>query len=434
MRPRGIERKPAMTDEKLILIVDDESFNRDIAARLVKKMGHKSVEFSSGQEILDDLDNYNPDLILLDIHMPAMNGLEVLKRLRRVSDKSELPILMITADSDPDAVVKAFELGANDYVTKPINSKTLRSRIGTHFQLSDASKQIKQFAEGAERLVAQCTIDLQRQNEELAREVKLRMAAEEVLLEQKLAAEKENKAKSEFFTVLTHELKTPLNIAIGFADLIANNEEKQIGLEQCREYGTYISTSANQLLNIVEDILTMSSYDIGKLELKESEVNIGSVIRAALGRTKPCPSEKNIDIAIDCPDEIALICDQKKIQRALVNILSNAVKFSPAETSCQVKAEILDNMEIRISVSDQGVGVSPHSIEQIMQPYQQNSAGLNRTHEGLGLGLPVARAILDLHGASMGIDSVPEKGTTVFVTFPPDRTLIQSLTSVQKIA
>ncbi len=425
--------KPRGTNQ-LIFIVDDEAFNRDIAARHLKKMGYLSKEFADGAAALKALETQTPDLMLLDIHMPGMSGLEVLAAARLSTSKGETPILMVTADSNPDSVVQAFELGANDYVTKPIDSRTLGARIDTHLQLSAATKQIRAFAEGAEKIVAEQEIDLQKRNDDLVREIRLRMSVESALREAKSRAEEENKGKSEFLALMTHELITPLHVALGFAELISSDKQELIGPAQYREYAGHIAVSTRQLLSIVKDMLALVKHDIGTLCLNESELSLSEVIGRAVTEARPCHEEAGVKFEIECPAAIELLGDRFLITRALASLVSNAVKFSGKGSRCVIAASATAEGGVRIRIADNGLGFDVSRLAHLSSPFRQNSTGLTRSHQGLGIGIPLAKAVFDLHEASMKITSAPGVGTTIDIAFPAHRALTASHQSDQRIA
>lgn len=416
-----------------IFIVDDEALNRDIAARHLKRLGVQTREFPDGQSALAAIADGVPDMMLLDIHMPAMNGLQVLAKAREFASKSEFPILMVTADSNPDSVVEAFELGANDYVTKPIDARTLRVRVDTHLQLSAAMRQIREFAEGAEKIVAEQAVDLQRRNEDLMREISLRMETETQLRQAKRIAEDENRAKSEFLALITHELVTPLHITVGFADLIAA-ENDSISPAQQRDYARHIANSAKQLLGLVKDMLALVKHDTGRLVVNESEISLVEILKAAVAECRPRPEESGVDIKIDCVGEPEILGDRFLIGRAFTGIISNAVKFSGRGSTCAISASLRDDGGISVRVVDNGIGFDARRLSEMLRPFRQSSEGLARTHQGLGVGLPLSKAVFGLHDATMSIDSAPGKGTSVLIEFPAHRTLSNFVTAPRQRA
>jgi signal transduction histidine kinase len=424
----------APKEKETVFVVDDEAFNRDIAARYLKKMGYEARQFPDGPSVLQALKSGTPDLILLDIHMPGMNGLEVLAEARQATSKSELPILMVTADSNPDSVVQAFELGANDYVTKPIDSRTLGARIDTHLHLSAATKQVKAFAEGAEKIVAEQAIDLQKRNDDLVREIRLRMQVEAELREAKRRAEEENKGKSEFLALITHELITPLHVSLGFAELISADHQDAMGPAQYREYAGHIAVSARQLLRVVKDMLALVKHDTGKLSLNESELSIRELLQRALNETRPNNIEAGVEVEIDCAPELELLGDRFLMTRAFSSLLSNAVKFSHKGAKCSVSAALRPDQSVEIKFNDEGIGFDVSQLPFLASPFRQSSTGTTRTHQGLGIGVALAKAVFDLHQAAMAVESQVGKGTTVSVVFPASRTLSAARPQLQRLA
>lgn len=420
--------------KQLVFVVDDEAFNRDIACRHLKKMGYDSREFRDGPGILQAMSVQTPDLILLDIHMPGMNGLEVLQHLRRSTSKGELPILMVTADSNPESVVQAFEFGANDYVAKPIDSRTLGARIETHLQLSQATKQVRAFAEGAEKIVAEQAVDLQKRNDDLVREIRLRLQVEAELRDAKRRAEEENKGKSEFLALITHELITPLHVALGFAELIAADRNDQNGPAQHRDYAGHIAVSARQLLSVVKDMLALVKHDTGKLTINESELSLNELLHRALADARPNHEEAGVRFEIDCPADLELLGDRFLMTRAFACLFSNAVKFSQSGARCVVAVAVAPDRSIEVKIVDEGIGFDAARLPQLASAFRQNSTGLTRTHQGLGIGIPLAKAVFDLHGAAMTFESAAGRGTSVRIAFPAHRALAASVSTYQRAA
>ncbi len=421
-------------DPPTVFIVDDEAYNRDIAARYVSKLGMRTKEFESGAAVVDALSERIPDLMLLDIHMPGMNGLEVLEKARELGPKTDFPILMVTADSDPDSVVEAFELGANDYVTKPIESRTLRARLEAHLYLSIANRQNREFAEGAERLIADRELDIQKRNEDLVREVTLRMTTEEELREAKRLVEGENRAKSEFLALLSHELITPLHVALGFADLIGSDANDPVSLEQSQEYARHISSSMRQLLATMKDMLTLARHDVGKLNISEAEIALSTLLEQAVDGASEIQPDAGVKVEVDCEPGVELLGDRVLLLRGVTGIVSNAIKFSHKGAVCQVSASVRGDGGVSLVVRDQGVGFDTDKIDDLLKPFRQSSSGLDRRHQGIGVGLPLAKAVLEKHGATMKFTSKPGVGTEVTLAFPAYRTLSVGRSHVQQAA
>jgi signal transduction histidine kinase len=233
---------------------------------------------------------------------------------------------------------------------------------------------------------------------------------------------------------MTHELITPLHVALGFAELIAADKQESIGPAQYRDYAGHIAVSARQLLSIVKDMLALVKHDIGKLTLNESELSLAETLGRAITESRPNHQEAGVAVEVACPPEIELLGDKFLVTRAFASVISNAVKFSGSGSRCVISAMEGDGGTVRVRISDNGSGFDVSELERLSSPFRQNSTGLTRSHQGLGIGIPLAKAVFDLHQASMKISSAAGTGTTVEVVFPAHRALTSSSHSVQRIA
>ncbi len=366
----------------LICVVDDDPSALDLACRFLQRGGYESQPFPDGESFLDALagERVEPSMLLLDYHMQGLNGFDVLKTVRASHSKDELPVVMVTADANPSIIVAALESGANDYITKPYNAKVLCARITTQLQLAQALRQSRQSAD-EER--------------------------------------KRNIEKSEFLALLTHELKTPLHQIGGFADLIANNA--QTTLEHCRAHAQMILDCNKRMTSLVDDLLLLSSFDLGRAVVREEEGPLSALINDAVDMCHLRCVERRVNIDVSCAPDIMFSGDQKKMRNALAKLVDNAVKFSPKGGACKVEAEMRPEHHVRVRVTDTGAGMDTENLSIALQPYKQGSGGLSRSHEGLGIGLPLAQFILALHGASLDIKSEVGTGAVVDVIIPPER-------------
>lgn len=242
--------------------------------------------------------------------------------------------------------------------------------------------------------------------------------------EAKRVAEVANHAKTEFLANMSHELRTPLNAVIGFSELIAEEVMGPVGSEVYKEYSRDIRASGEHLLEIINEILDLSKIEAGRMTLDEQAFAVERVVASSLRLVRERANANGIaltsEVAPAMPD---LRGDERMIRQMMTNFLSNAVKFTPENGKVHVRARCLDDGSIEISVSDTGIGMSPEHMETAMLPFRQVSSSLARKHEGTGLGLPLAKAFIDLHGGKLDVDSELEVGTTVRVTFPAARSI-----------
>ena len=247
----------------------------------------------------------------------------------------------------------------------------------------------------------------------------------EVTLEVAEAARREavtaSQAKSEFLANMSHELRQPLNAIIGFSDLMKAETFGPLGNETYREYAADINFSGTHLLEIINDILDVVRYESGRMELKEEIVDIDKVISEALRLVAPQALQGQVEVEWrqPLPDRPPLHCDRVRLRQMLVNILSNAVKFTRPGGSVEITVELVDGLHF--VVSDTGIGIRLEDIARVTTPFGQVASAYARDRQGTGLGLALTKALIEAHGGRLSLDSTPGVGTTVRLSFPPER-------------
>jgi len=231
-----------------------------------------------------------------------------------------------------------------------------------------------------------------------------------------------NDAKSAFLAAMSHELRTPLNAIIGFSDIIRQLPSKSQFDDQIREYGDDINRAGHHLLALINDILDLSKVEAGKEQLQEAELDIRAIVHEAAGMVSEAANRKRIvlDLCI-AEDGNSLIADERKLRQMLINLLSNAVKFTEAGGRVSVRAGNGGEAGYEIQVVDEGIGIAPEDIPRAFSKFEQIDNGIARGHEGTGLGLPLTKALVELHGGSIELRSAVGSGTTVTLRFPADR-------------
>tara|TARA_R110000824_G_scaffold366730_1_gene555450 strand:- start:48157 stop:49983 length:1827 start_codon:yes stop_codon:yes gene_type:complete len=243
------------------------------------------------------------------------------------------------------------------------------------------------------------------------------------LSEAQRAAEFANRTKTEFLSNMSHELRTPLNAILGFSEMISLCTFGPIGTKYL-EYAKDIHTSGKLLLDLVNDVLDLSKLEAGKLELHASDINIGSLIDNCVTLLEGRAAEGMVELRLDLrPDLPLLRADERSVKQVVLNLLSNAVKFSPVDGIVSVGAGVDAQGSIFLTVTDQGVGMTPEEIEIAFAPFGQVDSNVARKHEGTGLGLPICRSLMELHDGELTVESAPGKGTKLAARFPADRTL-----------
>lgn len=257
---------------------------------------------------------------------------------------------------------------------------------------------------------------------DLGQMVDLRNGELKILRRTQAAAEAADRAKTEFLALMSHELRTPLNAILGFSEIVKSGDKRWVSEEKTTEYASAIHSASLHLLNVINDILDLAKIESGEIELSESRVELASVIERAVGLIRQRSKEKQqvLSVEVDVPSPI-LIGDERLILQILINILSNAVKFTDHRGQITVFVCVSPSGGLDVGVRDNGVGIAPENIGVVMQPFGQLRSNSAVTHEGTGLGLPLTGRFAELHGASVEIESALAEGTTVTVRFPPDR-------------
>ncbi|MHA1536133.1 MAG: ATP-binding protein, partial [Alphaproteobacteria bacterium] len=233
-----------------------------------------------------------------------------------------------------------------------------------------------------------------------------------------------SKAKSDFLANMSHELRTPLNAVIGFSEIMSGELLGPVGTPQYKQYAADIHHSGSHLLSLINDILDLSKIEAGKMELHEETVDFMNIVESAVRLIGERVTEAKLTLKVDLEDDFpSLFVDERAQKQILLNLLTNAVKFTDPGGSIVVSARFVKKNGVAISVSDNGLGMVPEDIEKALAPFGQVDSAMTRKHAGTGLGLPLVKSLVELHGGELHIDSKPGMGTQVTFTLPPDRVL-----------
>lgn len=257
----------------------------------------------------------------------------------------------------------------------------------------------------------------------LLHDITERKKARQLLLAAKDEAESANRAKSEFLANMSHELRTPLNAILGFSEVIRSQVLGPVGIAKYVEYADDVHRSGEHLLEIISDILDVARIDAGQISLEEDIVSVEELIESSVMLIRERAGAGELDLALELPPDMpSIMCDRRKIKQIVINLLSNAVKFTERGGRVSVGARIdVGSGEAVIEVRDSGVGMAVEDVPRVMEPFTQIASPMTRQHEGTGLGLPLVKKLVELHGGSIDMETAPGEGTTVRVRLPASR-------------
>ncbi|MCW5771511.1 MAG: PAS domain S-box protein [Rhodospirillaceae bacterium] len=247
---------------------------------------------------------------------------------------------------------------------------------------------------------------------------------EERLKEAKAHAEAASATKSTFLANMSHELRTPLNAIIGFSEIMDRQMFGRVGVPRYQDYIRDIRDSAQHLLRLIEDILDLSKAEAGKMEIDETDIDLGGSIRSACLMLRERAMRGGVTLQEEVPAELpSFRGDRRRIRQVLLNLVSNAVKFTPKGGAVVVSAASNAAGGLELRVSDTGIGISADDLQRVFEPFVQIGRAKELSGEGTGLGLPLCKELVELHGGTIALESEVGRGTIVTASFPPERTV-----------
>ncbi|MHB8587466.1 MAG: hybrid sensor histidine kinase/response regulator [Candidatus Dormibacteraceae bacterium] len=355
-----------------VLIVDDSEDDIEMLQRFLG--GEDTVirgltDSTQAEQIFNE---FEPDLVLLDLHMPQPDGLEILRRIRDARTRlGFLPVLVLTGDVGRVARNNALDLGADDFLTKPLDRQEVVLRVRN-------------------------LLSTRRLHVELARAYR---------------------HKSEFLASMSHELRTQLSSVIGFSELLISDTTNRFDEPRRLKFLAQINSSGRYLLDLTSDILDLAKIEAGQSVLRIEDVLIADVVSGVTSAIEPLAAKKTIRIETELTAAGHVPADAGKLKQMLLNLVSNAVKFTPEGGRVTIAAQRFAEA-VEISVTDTGIGIAESDREQLFEEFRQIDSDVAREHHGTGLGLALTKRFVELHGGQISLTSEVGKGSVFTLSLP----------------
>jgi signal transduction histidine kinase/DNA-binding response OmpR family regulator len=529
-----------------VLVIDDEPTNLNVLIDCLEGVNFEIFAAEDGESALEMLDYIDPDIILLDVMMPGMNGFETCRRLKENPQTKDIPVIFMTALSDTADKVQGFAAGAVDYVIKPIRYEEVLARISTHLTIRNLQLELQRANDELEERVADRTrrlkliatlsrqlnelLDLEQLLKNLADQLKKSLGYQCVtiyLLEEesgdlvltkgcgqhlaapiarysigqglvgqtaqtrqpsqshrgaetansgwtqlavplskggqllgvlevqstspdpfspedvsmlaaiadqasiaidnaRLLAEREetitqleelDEAKTEFMNMISHELRTPMSVMLGFSELLLANLRGELP-EPVRDDVQVVHKTGKHLLELINQVIYITEIEAGGLKLAPTPLEAHIVIHDVIANTQALMKERALELVLDMPAGLPpILADQSRLHQILVSLVKNAIKFSDDGGTVTLRANVTGNA-VRFAVIDTGVGISPDKQQVIFEPFKQVDMSARREYGGIGLGLTLCKGLVELHGGEIGVTSTEGSGAEFYFTIP----------------
>jgi len=374
-----------------VLHIEDDPHSRRLVEKLLVAAGHEVIDTASGLEGIRLATEIEPDLVLVDINVPDLDGYEVTLRLKGMRHLAGVPVVAITAEGDRQT---SLAVGADGFIGKPIDARRF-------------AETIERFLQGhRERGDDSCEIKLREQSSRIVERLENKVKA---LVEANARLEEMARLRREFLQNVSHELATPMTPVVGYLKLLLDEELGPLTELQAKCLRS-IEQSTQRLRGVVDNLLDVSALETGRMHFYDRAYDFFGLVGEAIEEARPALDRKGIRLAVEVPAEASPARgDPDKLRRALVHVLDNAAKFAPQGGEVAVGATSLgDRYEVRIL--DGGPGIEPTDRQRIFEPFVQVDGSPTRRHGGVGLGLAFARRVTVALGGGIEVGEPPSEG------------------------
>ncbi len=354
-----------------VLVVDDITKNLQVVGTMLRNAGYEVMPTTSGAQALERVRAQLPDLILLDLMMPEMDGLEVCRRLKADAATRQIPVIFLTASNEMEHLVSGFEVGAVDYVTKPFNPPELLARVQTHVELRQARERLREM----------------------------------------------NEEKNEFMGIAAHDLRNPLSAIQGYAEMVVEDAQAMAHRE-LQGNGERIRETAKRMAEMVQNLLDANRIERGELQLNLAPTDLGPALNSVVESQQPHATAKQQTIQLEVSTTPALaLVDPGITVQVLENLVSNAVKYSPPGKNIFVRLQP-SATAVRCQVQDEGPGLSAEDQKKLFGKFARLSAKPTGGEHSTGLGLSIVKKMVEAMNGKVWCESELGHGAKFIVEFP----------------
>ncbi|BDU70378.1 hypothetical protein GETHOR_24790 [Geothrix oryzae] len=380
-----------------LLVVDDADSNREVMTRILEREGHEVATAVDGAEGLAKLRSGTYDLVLLDVMMPGIDGIQVIQVMHEDERLKRIPVIMLSALHEQETILKCIQLGAQDYLPKPINQQLLKARIAASLEKKRLQDLEQQYTQQVESISAQ----LKAANEQLLRA---------------------NQLKSRFLATAAHDLKNPLGGIVLLSDGIRMEAEAGGSYARIATQAGRVHDVVQKMVHIINGLLDATVQEMGEVSPCFEVTDLGELIHRVIQENELYAASKDIRLhgpasAAGCRGAV----DGTRLAQAIDNLVNNAIKYSPSGREVRVELGLQAagaGRRARIEVRDQGPGFTPADLERAFEPFQRLSALPTGGEYSTGLGLSIVKQMVELHGGQVWIESEPGQGAAFVVEIP----------------
>ena len=370
-----------------ILHIEDDPANRLLVRKLLAPAGMEVIDAADGIEGIRRACEERPDLVLVDIAIPGLDGYEVTLRLRAEPALESVPIVAITAEGNRDT---SLAVGCDGFLQKPIDARTFAGTIQGY------------LGGRRERAAPRVTDEhLRAQSQKIVGHLEAKLAelsgANQRLLDM-------DQARREFYRNISHELATPMTPIIGYVRLLADGELGPLNAAQLKAIRA-VDECAQRLRGLIDNLLDVTAIETGRMRFVHRDYDLGETVRKSLKKMEPALAERRLQVALDLPPKLRGFGDAERLGRAVSEMLDNAAKFTPLEGAVGVRVRRLPTRQFEICIADTGPGVPSAHQERLFQPFVQVDGSVTRAHGGAGVGLAIVRGVAQGHGGDVRVVS-----------------------------